>query len=188
MRAHPVRHATSLERDRRRPPSSDIIILVCVRFLATAKDKESPRWEILLQRGEGNRDNASKFFTTIAAHFATKILSLNPSISKATEADLRIGEKSLREQYEKHHPPTLSRIPSASPQVSTVILVVDSLGECEREDDFGAIHGPLIQLRDATSVFLRVFITSGLELSIRLSFKNMSRGTYMDLAPAQNSP
>jgi NACHT domain len=144
-------------------------------------DKGQLGGSFFFKRGEGERDNAARFFTTIAAQLATKIPGLSPFIGNAIDADPVISEKALKEQFEKLIIQPLSKIKSSSPQASRVVIVVDALDECEREEDIRTILRLLSQSKDITSVYLRIFVTSRPELPIRFGFKNMTGDTYQDL-------
>ncbi|KAF2688352.1 hypothetical protein K458DRAFT_293106, partial [Lentithecium fluviatile CBS 122367] len=58
------------------------------------------------------------------------------------------------------------------------VVVIDTLDECEREEDIRAILQLLTQNKDMRPVSLQVFITSRLQLYIRLSFKQILNRTY----------
>jgi hypothetical protein len=133
------------------------------------------------KRGEGDRGNASRFFTTIAAQLAIKVPNLVPSIAKAIEIDPTISEKVLKEQFEKLVLQPLSEMPYAPSAASALIIVIDALDECERERDVGTILRLLAQAKDVRSVRLRIFTTSRPELPIRLGFAEMSEDTHQDL-------
>ena len=144
-------------------------------------DKGQLGGSFFFKRGEGDRGNAARFFTTIAAQLITKVPSLSPFIRDAIDGDPAISAKALKEQFEKLIFQPLSRIQGVSPQALRLVIVVDALDECEREEDIKTILLLLSQFRDMTSMYLRIFVTSRPELPIRLGFKNMERGTYQDL-------
>lgn len=125
------------------------------------------------KRGEGNRGNASRFFTTIAAQLINKIPNLSPFIREVIASDPDISHKALKEQFEKLVLQPLSQIPRVSPETSRIIFVFDDLDECEREEDIKTILRLLARLKDLSSVCLRIFVTSRPELPIRLGFKNV---------------
>lgn len=62
-----------------------------------------------------------------------------------------------------------------------MVVVIDALDECDREDDATAIIRLLSKAKDVTSVRLRFFVTSRPELPIRLGFKDIG-DRYKDLA------
>jgi len=65
------------------------------------------------KRGEGDRGNARRFFTTITAQLVVKLPALMPYVRDAIEADPSISEKSMTEQFEKLIFQPLSKIESA---------------------------------------------------------------------------
>ena len=133
------------------------------------------------KRGEGDRGNATRFFTTIATDLVSHIPELIPGIRKAIETDPAISEKALKEQFENLILQPLSEIKQALPQALGLVVVIDALDECEREEDIRAILRLLARTKDLKPVSLRIFVTSRPELPIRLGFNQMSDGTYQDL-------
>ncbi|KAI9784843.1 MAG: hypothetical protein M1839_001573, partial [Geoglossum umbratile] len=133
------------------------------------------------KRGEGDRGKAARFFTTIAVQLATKVPGLSPYIREAIDAEPDLPEKSLNNQFEKFILQPLFRLQHVSLQAVRLVIVVDALDECEREEDVRTILRLLPQSKDVTSVCLRIFVTSRPELPIRLGFKKMTGGTYQDL-------
>jgi NACHT domain len=144
-------------------------------------DKGQLGASFFFKRGEGDRGKAARFFTTIAAQLATKVPGLSPYIREAIDADPNISEKALNNQFEKFILQPLFKLQHVSPQALRIVIVVDALDECEREEDVRTILRLLSQSKDVTSVCLRIFVTSRPELPIRLGFKKMTGGTYQDL-------
>jgi hypothetical protein len=64
-------------------------------------DKGQLGASFFFKRGEGDRGNATRFFTTIAVQLATKVPGLGQLIGLAIDADSVISEKALKEQFEK---------------------------------------------------------------------------------------
>lgn len=64
-------------------------------------DKGQLGASFFFKRGEGDRGNASRFFSTIAAQLAMKVPGLVPYIRKAIDADPAISAKTLKEQFQK---------------------------------------------------------------------------------------
>jgi hypothetical protein len=145
------------------------------------KDKSQLGASFFFKRGEGDRGNASRFFTTIADDLAIKVPSLVPSIAKAISVDPRIPEKTLNEQFEKLIRQPLLEMTYAPRQVSTLIIVIDALDECEKEKDIREILRLLATARDVRPICLRIFVTSRPELPIRLGFAEISEDTHQDL-------
>ncbi|OCK72831.1 hypothetical protein K432DRAFT_250612, partial [Lepidopterella palustris CBS 459.81] len=131
------------------------------------------------KRGEGERGNATRFFTTIATQLARRVSRLGSGIKKAIEADPAISEKTLKDQFEKLILHPLLDV-AHSPDL-VLLIVIDALDECERDSDIRVILQLLSRTRDLKSVLLRVFVTSRPELHIRLGFKQLADGTFEDL-------
>lgn len=62
-----------------------------------------------------------------------------------------------------------------------MVIVIDALYECEREQDIRMILHLLSEIKHSSSVQTRVFVTSRPELPIRLGFKQMSQAEYQDI-------
>jgi NACHT domain len=127
------------------------------------------------KRGEGERGNASRFFTTITLDLVRKVPGLAHFVRSAIDAEPGISGKSLNEQFEKLIFEPLSK---ASLKLSTLVIVVDALDECQREGDIRNILRLLLRTRDLQ---LRIFLTSRPEHPITLEFKKMSRDMYQDV-------
>ncbi|RYP52195.1 hypothetical protein DL768_002637 [Monosporascus sp. mg162] len=131
------------------------------------------------KRGEGERANATRFFTTIATDLMGRVPGMRSSVKKAIDADPAIFEKALKDQFEKLIFQPLLDI--ALCKALQLVIVIDALDECERDEDVRAILQLLLRSRSLKSVSLRVFATSRPELNIRLAFREMPDGTFEDL-------
>jgi hypothetical protein len=131
------------------------------------------------KRGEGERGNATRFFTTIAAQLAVRRPDIAPGIQMAIDADPAISEKAFVDQFERLIFKPLSEV--AHLQNSAHLIVIDAIDECERDSDIRTILHLLSRTRSLKPVLLRVFVTSRPEFHIRLGFKQMPDGTYEDL-------
>jgi hypothetical protein len=131
------------------------------------------------KKGEGERGNASRFFTTIVTDLMGNVPGLISGIRKAVDANPAISHKALKDQWEKLLLQPLSQ--TAPLKALGLTIVIDALDECERDEDIRAILHLLSRTRDLKPVSLRVFVTSRPELPIRLGFKKMPDGTYQDL-------
>ncbi|KAF2732552.1 hypothetical protein EJ04DRAFT_469956, partial [Polyplosphaeria fusca] len=133
------------------------------------------------KKGERERGNASRFFSTIATDLVAREPGMLPSIREALDEDPALSYKALKDQFEKliRHP--LSRMSQTYSTRLACVVIIDALDECEREGDIRTILQLLTQTKDMQQVSLRVLVTSRPELHIRLGFKQMSNGTYQDL-------
>ena len=133
------------------------------------------------KKGERERGNASRFFTTIATDLVARELGMLPGIRKMLDEDSTISHKALKDQFEKLILQLLLGIKQARSRALARVIVIDALDECERGADIRAILQLLAQTKDVRPVPLRIVVTSRLELHIRLGFKEMPNGTYQDL-------
>jgi hypothetical protein len=134
------------------------------------------------KKGEGERGNASRFFTTIATDLMVHEPGMLPAIRKTLDEDSTISHKALKDQFEKLILQPLLGIKQARSQAVARVVVIDALDECEREADIRAILQLLARTKDIRPVPLRIVVTSRPELHIRLGFREMPNGTYQDLA------
>ncbi|OCK72853.1 hypothetical protein K432DRAFT_340986, partial [Lepidopterella palustris CBS 459.81] len=133
------------------------------------------------KRGEGDRGNASRFFTTITAQLVRRVPAIVPYVRKAIDADPDISGKLMKEQFEKLIFQPLSDIGHISAHVSKLVIVIDALDECEREGDVRNILHLLAQTQYLSSVHMRIFLTSRPDLPVRLGFKKMSADAHQDV-------
>ncbi|OCL10893.1 hypothetical protein AOQ84DRAFT_387205 [Glonium stellatum] len=131
------------------------------------------------KRGEGERGNATRFFTTIARDLMGRVPEIRLGISKAIDTDPTISEKALKDQFEKLILQPLSE--ATAVRALKLVIIIDALDECERDEDIRVILQLLSRTRGLEPVVLRVFVTSRPELHIRLGFRQMADGTYKDL-------
>ncbi|RYP18641.1 hypothetical protein DL767_009786 [Monosporascus sp. MG133] len=132
------------------------------------------------KRGEGDRGGISKFFTTIAAQLVERVPALALHVQNALNNNKNIIGKALREQFETLVLMPLSKISQDTWKTDTLVIVIDALDECERDEDVKLIINLLSRANALRSPRIRIFITSRPELPIRLGF-NAVKGTYQDL-------
>jgi len=130
------------------------------------------------KRGERDRGNAARLFSTIAADLVTRVPTLAAHIQAAIGADPTVTGKALKEQFEKLILQPLANLEAVPDK--RIILVIDALDECERDDDIRAILYLLSRAKTLTSVRLRAFLTSRPELPIRLGFHAIE-GKYQEM-------
>lgn len=132
------------------------------------------------KRGEGDRGNAGRFFSTITRQLITTIPQLAPDISKAIVADPDISTKSLRDQFHKLLLQPLRNLDLDDQ--TTPVIVIDALDECDGDKDIQLLLQLFPQVQKSNSVQLRVFVTSRPELPIQLVFQDAEvRGNHRDL-------
>lgn len=132
-------------------------------------------------RGESDRTNLSKFFTTLAADLVTREPALGPHIQSAIDADPNIVTKTAKEQFSKLIVrPLLAIFSTTEKTCIPLVIIVDALDECEREDDVQLLLHLFCGLDLRASKCLKVLLTSRPELSIRQSLAIME-GRYKTL-------
>lgn len=128
-------------------------------------------------RGQGDVDNAVKFFTTIAALLVENIPSLKPHVCKVIAEDSHILTKGPRDQWEQLILRPLLKLQTDSSD-ARFVLVIDALDECEEDHDAGLILQLLSQINTIRSIQLRVFLTSRPERHIRFSFRSLPQSAH----------
>jgi hypothetical protein len=133
------------------------------------------------KKGEGERGNASRFFTSIASDLVKHEPGMLAGIRKVLNEDSAISQRALKDQFEKLILQPLLGVHQACQQGSARVVVIDALVECEREEDIRAILQLLARTKDIQPVLLQIVVTSRPELHIRLGFREMPNGTYQGL-------
>ena len=121
------------------------------------------------------------FITTIATQLIQKLPSLALYIQNAIEADLGISKKALKQQFDTLILQPLGIIQTHPQKSSSIVIVIDALDECDREEDVRTIIRLLSEVKHITSIQIKFFLTSRPELPIRLGFEDIS-GKYEGLA------
>jgi hypothetical protein len=129
-------------------------------------------------RGGGDVGHAGKFFTSFAAQLARNVPQIQRLISDAVIEQNDIANQSLRDQW-RHlvfHP--LSRLEGSS-SLSSYVLIVDALDECDNEDYIRMILQLLAEAQ-LLKIRLRVLITSRPEVPIRYGFCQIPHTEHHD--------
>ncbi|KAL7915769.1 Pfs, NACHT and WD domain protein [Trichoderma velutinum] len=129
------------------------------------------------KRGESDRGSSAKLFTTIAAQLAIMQPNVAIHIKNAIKQEYGIGNKGLREQFDKLILQPLSKVPLDQRKAGLIVIVIDALDECELEDDVKLI---IRLFNHDKSLGLRIFLTSRPELPIRLGF-SVIHGQFQDV-------
>jgi hypothetical protein len=143
-------------------------------------DRKELGASFFFKRGERDRGNAALFFPTIAAQLISKEPALAPYVRNAIDTDPAICGKAMKEQFEKLILLPLGNVYRDVDHPVRIVIVVDALDECDRDNDIRVIIYQLAQAKALPSVQLRMLVTSRPELPIRLGFKNI-QGKYEDL-------
>ncbi|TEY39704.1 hypothetical protein BOTCAL_0453g00080 [Botryotinia calthae] len=134
-------------------------------------DKGELGASFFFKRGEGDRGNARMFFATIVTQLVQKLPSLALHVRDAIEANPGIPGKTLGQQFNTLVLKPLEKIQNDPQKSSSIVIVVDALDECDREEDVEAIIRLFSQAQHIAS--LKFFLTSRPELPIRQGFKKI---------------
>ncbi|KAL1993427.1 hypothetical protein VTN49DRAFT_3376 [Thermomyces lanuginosus] len=146
---------------------STIAITVAKRFNAKGLLAAS----FFFKRGEEDRGNAKKLFSTLAKQLANKFPQLAASIGKAIDNDPDISEKVSSEQFDKLILRPL--VETGLNHKVRMVIVIDALDECE-ESDVKVVLRMLPRVQQSHSLRLRFLLTSRPELAIRSGFRSES--------------
>jgi Mrp family chromosome partitioning ATPase len=110
------------------------------------------------KKGEGERRNASRFFTTMASDLVKHEPGMLAGIRKALNEDSAISQRTLKDQFEKLILQPLLGLKQARSRALARVIVIDALDECEQEADIRAILQLLAQAKDVRPVPLRIVV------------------------------
>ncbi|KAI6534177.1 hypothetical protein MCOR10_002449 [Pyricularia oryzae] len=144
-------------------------------------ETKMPIASFFFKKGEGDRGKAARFFTTIIDQLVRhhQLPDLASHVHSAVESNPNIADKTMKEQFEKLFLKPLNKCNGANFQ--PLLVVVDALDECDREEDVTTLIRLFPKAEEAKSYHLRFFVTSRPELPIRLGFKDIG-DKYKDLA------
>ncbi|KAG6979136.1 Vegetative incompatibility protein HET-E-1 [Fusarium oxysporum f. sp. conglutinans] len=131
------------------------------------------------KRGEPDRGSLDLFVPTLASQLAQSVPATALAIKNTIDTYPAIIGKGVREQFDKLVREPLSKASEAIATLSSLVIIIDALDECEQDKDIKL----LISILTNTQILrprLRVFLTSRPELPIRLGFSKV-KGTYKDL-------
>ncbi|KAI1176475.1 vegetative incompatibility protein HET-E-1 [Nemania sp. FL0916] len=132
------------------------------------------------KRGESDRGNMTKFFSTLASHLIKQVPEAAIHIQDTIDADPNSIGKAIREQFQKLILDPVSKISGDDYPTRSYVIIIDALDECEGEEDVELLIKLICQSHMLLSSRLRIFLTSRPELPIRLGFKAVD-GEYQDL-------
>jgi NACHT domain len=127
-------------------------------------------------RGGGDVSHAGKFFTSFAAQLARNIPQIQRLISDAVTEQNDIANQSLHDQWRQLVFRPLSRLEKSS-SLSSYVLIVDALDECNNEAHIRIILQLLAEAR-LLKIRLRVLITSRPEVPIRFGFRQIPHAEH----------
>lgn len=127
------------------------------------------------------------FFTTLAVQLAKRSEALQQYICDAIEKNGDIATQSLADQWRQLILSPLSKLRRDS-NLSSYILVIDALDECDNSKDIQLILQLFTEARSLKTVQLRVLLTSRPDIPIRHSFHQISEAEYQDFVLHNISP
>lgn len=133
------------------------------------------------KRGEGDRGSASRFFPTIAHQLVLKVAGLDAFVAKMITQDPLIHDKALGEQFDKLIYQPLHQIKLNTNPIPTLVVVVDALDECGKEQDVKTIINLWSRLARLTTICLRLLLTSRPDLPVQLGFKDISTDLHQEI-------
>ena len=131
------------------------------------------------KRGDGDCGNTKKLFSTITGQLGSANPHLTCGVSNAINDDPDISTRPLKEQFNKLLLQPLSSL-DQSQHTTNMLIVIDALDECDRENNITVILKLLPQLQELTSVHWRILLTSKPELPIHQRLKGMKVSEHRD--------
>ena len=134
------------------------------------------------KRGEADRGNLSKFVTTMSRQIVDGIPHVAGPVKEAIECDGSIVSAAVQEQFDRllYGPLETAGNTLGDCTIPPIVIVVDALDECEKDDDIRLVIRQLSRAQSYTGLRLRFFLTSRPDLPVRLGFSAV-KGTYQDL-------
>ena len=112
----------------------------------------------LFKRGEGDRGNASKFFSTLVVQLVRHLPLLEPHIRRVLDDEPTVISKNMKEQFEKLFLQPLVDTELQASKISSI--VIDALDECDNDGHIRLILQLLGSLHAQSNLHIRIFITS----------------------------
>ncbi|EEU37994.1 uncharacterized protein NECHADRAFT_20553, partial [Fusarium vanettenii 77-13-4] len=138
------------------------------------------------KKGETDRDNPSRLFTTLAAGLSRWQLAVSRYIGEAIDQNPQIFDQMPHQQFSKLilEPLSKAKLCSGKP----VVFVIDALDECQHHFITSIITDVLPRAHSLSHPRLKFFLTSRPELPIQAGFSNVGRrNIYQDMI-LQNVP
>lgn len=132
-------------------------------------------------RGGGDVARADLLFTSLAKQLALRVpAGLGETIRRAIRQHPGIASKSREAQWSRLILSPLKQLAPSS-KISTLVVVVDALDECDDEVAMENIISLLAQAGALPNMKLRVIITSRPETPIRLGFEDLPEILHRDI-------
>lgn len=131
------------------------------------------------KKGESGRGDLAKFFTTLSADLISKQPDVSDHILQVLTKTPSIVKKTSQTQFNKLILEPLEAFCSSSPDTRSIVIIVDALDECDKEDQVRLVISLLSHLSTLKPPRVKVFLTSRPELPPRHGFQKIE-GTYDD--------
>ena len=122
------------------------------------------------KRGQADRADLSKFFTTITADLVFRHPAVARYVKDALDTNPAITNKTMQEQFDKLVLEPLALTSLHLGKVTPIVIVIDALDECEGDDDIKRLIRLFSSAKKLSPTRLKLFITSRPDLPIRLGF------------------
>jgi hypothetical protein len=158
---------------------------ICRTVADKLKQEGLPFVSYFFKRGEGDRGNAQRFFTTLAAQLVTRVPQMSTHVSETIKKDPMIVDASKVEQFTRLILEPLKKVcedqRAAGPD--SITILIDALDECESSQDAKTIIKLFsIAKETMTTGRLKFLVTSRPEAHLRIGFKEIgSRFTDLTL-------
>lgn len=141
-------------------------------------DDNQPRSAFLgasffFKQGDVTRNSTKSFFPTIARRLAQEFPDLKVHIADAIDSNLEIGTKGPLQQLTELIVRPLSALDEQTFLPIRLIVIVDALHECVKQEEVDELLGMLMALQDLHEIQLRVLITSRRDDHILRSFDKL---------------
>lgn len=138
------------------------------------------------KRSHGERGNADLFFATIAAQLAQVTSGMGNAIAEVLGREMGTYNKGVSTQFGDLLLKPLQKASHRNQQPCLgLIILIDALDECndegDREHDVRHILECLSQLKEITTLRLRVLVTSRPELSVDGGFTHLDSNMHHDI-------
>lgn len=130
---------------------------------------------------EGDWGFNNRFFPTIIWQLIEKVAGLDALVANIIDSDPFIFNKIIAEQFRRLGFKPLQDLSINGINLCTLIMVMDTLDECENEIDIRIILELWSQLSQRMTIHLRLFLTSRYEPSIWPVFQKMSVNIFQDI-------
>ncbi|KAL3443718.1 hypothetical protein BJX65DRAFT_320422 [Aspergillus insuetus] len=132
-------------------------------------------------RGEGDRGNAKKLFTTVVRQLVHHLPDMIPRVKQQIEKEFNISTGLLQDQFKKLLVDPLNDVKDVrKDSMRIAVIVIDALDECDGQNDVRRIISLLPAVQNIKTVRVKIFLTSRPEHPIQPSFRLMSTDSHKD--------